>query len=507
VTALGTLPVARLDPSAYSPGSAGSRAHRLISRQLFGYLPAADPRSWQAVAPVPDLALEIPSIYNAGLGASGTSHVVRLRPGVRWDTDPPRDLVAGDVIRGLKRMGNPVLRSPLLPLFLTTIRGFAEFCAAYADAVPEVDPDPARLAAFQNSHDISGVFALDDATLVFELVRPTLAFANILALPCAAPAPEEYDAVVPSSPAFLAGIRSLGPYRPVEVTPERLRFERNPVWQPATDPLREQDRDGVEFRRPAAEDEHGDDAAAAPGHALDPYLAVNTVSPAGDRALGKRAVRRALAAAIDRTALVEVVREAAPGRAVRPAFSVIPPGNDGYADGAPGSGPDVAAARELLAAAGSAGGLRLTAVCPATLPYPQVARSVAADLGEIGVSVDVVALPPDECRALLDDPEQARRGAWDLALQRWSPCWRHGNRQVFLQPLFQTSTWRGTANCGRYSNPRVDALLAEAAGTVDPGDADRLWRDAERAVADDCPVVPLLFRAPAVARDPLGGRP
>lgn len=65
----------QLDPAG-SPRPATDQIIRLCTRQLFGYRAAADPRGWQAVAPVADLAAEIPSIYNAGLGASYTSYVV-----------------------------------------------------------------------------------------------------------------------------------------------------------------------------------------------------------------------------------------------------------------------------------------------------------------------------------------------------------------------------------------------------------------------------------------------
>src|SRR5262245_16992873 len=86
------------DPAALDPAcvddAPSRRLVRLYARQLFTYRAELDLRSWQAVAPVPDLAAQIPSIYNAGLGASGTTYVVHLRPDVRWDTAVPRPVTA-----------------------------------------------------------------------------------------------------------------------------------------------------------------------------------------------------------------------------------------------------------------------------------------------------------------------------------------------------------------------------------------------------------------------------
>jgi peptide/nickel transport system substrate-binding protein len=513
--------ITRLDPACYHPDTASSQVNRLFCRQLFSYRPEHDLRSWQAIAPVPDLAVEIPSIYNAGLGASGTTYVVHLRSGVYWDTSPPRELVADDVIRGLKRMGNPVLRSPLLPYFLTTIRGFRQFCDDYRAAVRDRGPDPDALARYQNSHEIAGVFALDDHTLIFELARPTLAFANILALPCASPAPAEYDALVPNSPEFPAAVRSSGPYRPIAVTRNRLLLDRNPAWHQATDPIRGQYLDDVEIARGPASDvvrliEAG--AADLPwgltlplpggppeeqrtglGHSLDPYLVLNVVSPRADRALSKPGVRSAIAGSIDKAVLADLAREVDPGRAAQPADGLIPTDNDGHAGAGSAPRPDLAHARALLAVAGYAESLTLTAVCPALPPYPEITRAVAADLAKVGITVDVAELAPEEHHALLEDPEQAYRGTWDLGCLSWSPTWLHCNRQVFLQPLVQASPWRGTANCGQYRNPDVDTLMEDALGAVDPWQADALWRAVEQALDEDCAVVPLLFRAPPAA--------
>ena len=507
-----------LDP-ACSPGSPTDQITRLCTRQLFTYRPTADLRSWQAVTPVPDIAAEIPSIYNAGVGASYTSYVVHLRPGVLWDTTPPRAVTTQDVVRGLKRMCNPVHGPAALPYFTSTIRGMAEFRDGYASAVSTTGPSAAELAAYQDAHEISGVLVLDDETLVFELIQPALDFINVLALPCAAPAPAEYDAFVPGSPELCGNIRSNGPYRPSHHVPGReLRLVPNPVWRQESDPVRNQNLDAVEVTAERATPDQvtrkissgeadlpwGPAAAVGPSHpghelglALDPYLVLNTYG-----ALGQVKVRQAIAYAIDKAAIAGIVEALGTGATVRTAGSIIPPGNDAHRDHdaypTPGGRGDPALCRALLAEAGHPNGLTLTAIHPDTEPSPAIARSYAADLTKAGVTVRMTAVDRAAYRALLEEPARAGQGQWDIAVESRTPDWFPGNGRVFLQPMFQTCGSRSGVNYGRYSNPEVDELIARAlASAEEPAQANVAWRKAESAVLSDAAIVPLLFQAPA----------
>ncbi|NDU71388.1 ABC transporter substrate-binding protein [Actinomadura sp. DSM 109109] len=523
----GPAPVHRLDPSASHQAPAGAIV-RLFARQLFGHAPAADLRDWRAVAPAPDLATDIPSTYNTGMGARHTNYVVHLRRGVLWDTEPAREVTAHDVVRGLKRLANPLTRPAALPYFTSTIRGMARYCEDYAAAVGD-DPTAEELAGFQNSHDIPGVFVLDDESLVIELMRPAIDFASIMALPCASPAPVEYDAFLPGSPELHRNLRSNGPYRPVRLVPGReLRLEPNPVWRRESDPLRHRFLDGVEVtvedagpERVAARIASGaadlpwgvrvaephDGEPAEPddglGLSLDPYLVFNVRSPAAGGALSDIRVRRALAYAIDKAAIAELYRRSGGGTVVRIAGSVVPPGNDAHQEidpyATPGSRGDADRCRELLAEAGHGGGLTLTAVHLDTALDAAVARSYAADLEKAGVTVRLVALDHDARDALLADPRNAEAGAWDVASASWSPDWYPSNGRVFLQPLFQSGDSRNSGNPGRYRSPEVDRLIERALDAIEePARSTAAWNLAERTVLEDAAVVPVLFQRPAV---------
>jgi peptide/nickel transport system substrate-binding protein len=514
----GTGGVDDLDPIAGNrPSSA--QLSRLYARQLFTYTAERDLRDWRAVAPVPDLALAVPSTYNAGVGASHRSYVIHLRPGVFWDTTPARPVSAHDVVRGIKRMANPVLRPPELVYFTSTIRGMAKYCERYAASVSAAQPDSAALRHFQDAHDIPGVFALDDTTVVFELLRPAVDFIDILALPCAAPAPEEYDAFLPGSPQLRANLRSNGPYRLAGVQRSGgLTFVPNPVWRPEADPVRgrqagrievtfdpeDADRADLTFG-PAAVRSVPPDPHDDLGWVLDPYLVLNLRSPNAGGVLRDPLVRRAVALAIDRVALRDLAAELDPVSPVRAADGIVPPGNDGNAAGIDVAGVpgDPEGARLLLHTAGYSDGVELVA------PYldherdARLARRYAADLERAGFRVKLIAQSGADYRGLLADPVRGAAGEWDIATVSRAPDWYHGNSRVFLQSMFQSGPAGGTANWGGYRDAEVDGLIERALDAVGPDQA-RLWEQVHRRVLADTAVVPLVFRKPGGY--PLGSR-
>ncbi|MFJ1542139.1 ABC transporter substrate-binding protein [Micromonospora chalcea] len=502
---------APLDPSC-APASAAPFV-RLHTRQLVTWQTARDVRDWQAVTPVPDLALEVPSTWNAGLGASHRSYVFHMRPGVRWDTPDRRPVTAHDVVRGFKRMCNPVRPSPSLAYFASTVRGLAGFAAAWAAEATHRAGDAGTLAAYQNAHEIPGVFALDDETLVIELARPALDFVHMLALPAASAVPVEHDAFVPGSPEAAAHLRANGPYRVRRHRPgEWVELVRNPAWEPAADPYRRAEADRVELRLsdgagradapaevpvapavgglPAAEPVDGDDAL---GWSLDPYLLLNLRDPVW----ADPRVRQAVALAVDKAAVAELYRRHRPGVPVRVAGSLIPPGNAGHDPADPRPTGDPARARDLLASAGHADGAPLVLIHPQSGLGPEVAHACAADLTRAGLPTRAVGLADAAYAQALRAP--AASGGWQLAVAARVPDWLEHNGRVFAQAMLQATPVPGGANHGGYAAPEVDALIERALDAAEPWRADAAWRAAaERAVADVA-VVPILHRAPVAA--------
>ena len=193
---------------------------RALTRQLFAYPASGDlsdppPR----VTPAPDVAAEVPTVANGGLSPHRTVYTIRLRPGVRWDSDPPRPVTAADFVRGLNSPPQPHRRLRRPALLTSTILGMREFCDDYDLAFRGAAPAAADLARFQAEHDIAGAPALDHRTLELTLRRPANDFLNILAMGFASAAPVEYDAYLPDSEEFRRNTRSDGPYRIAQYEP------------------------------------------------------------------------------------------------------------------------------------------------------------------------------------------------------------------------------------------------------------------------------------------------
>ncbi|WP_242608850.1 ABC transporter substrate-binding protein [Actinomadura formosensis] len=514
---IGSSDVGHLDPAAVSDTGAYGLA-RTFARTLFGTRASND---FQETLPVrPDVAERIPTRENGGIGKDRRTYTVRLREGVRWNTAPPRPVTAQDFVRGFKRLCNPAAPSAGKEYFISTLKGMEEFCRGYGGVDAE---DPAAMAAYQRDHEIAGVRAKDDRTLVFTLKRPASDFLHLLSLPYTAAAPKEYDGYVPDGPQFRRHTISDGPYQITEYRPGvSYVLGHNPAWRADGDPLRE--RHAAQIRitlgqdSPEAVQRQIEQGAADlawdlpvpvsaiprlrndPRFALretpntSPYLVFNTRGPGNGGALGRREVRRALEYAIDRNALIKIV--GGPSVA-RPLHTVIPPGTSGYASvnhyPTPDESGDPAKCRELL---GQAGRPKLTLRFPHRTDgvHKLIARSIADDLDACGVKTKLIADSGGSFHA--GAPARARAGEWDIAAPDRVPDWYGDNGRSIVQPLFDgRGHGRNSANYGGYDNPEVNALIDAALTARDAGHAAGYWQQADQKIMEDAAIVPLLDRS------------
>ncbi|HEX4832638.1 MAG TPA: ABC transporter substrate-binding protein [Trebonia sp.] len=522
----GTLRVAgSLDPDHLDPASGYLTQTwaltRNYARTLFNI--RGGPDFAQAVRLRPDVAAVIPTVANGGISADGRTYTIRLRPGVRWNTAPPREVTARDFIRGLQRLGNPVQPCGGLAYYRDTIAGMARFCAGYAAVGPG---RPGDLARYQDEHPVSGLRAPDDKTLQIELVRPASDFPRLLSLQFAAAAPAEYDQFLPDSAELGDHLISNGPYQLSRREPgSRYVLTRNPSWSQDSDPIRGQYADEIEVNLGYASAEEvqlaleagtadlswdqrvptsripGLLAAGSPQLLIadeamtSPYLAFNVNSPNQGGALGDVRVRQAVAWAIDKAALAEVY-----GGAVTcdPLDQVIPPGAFGHVPFTPyvttGHRGDPEAARRLLAAAGYGDGLALRFPFRQTSSYPRVAELIAADLARSGIKAELVGDPDYGWYGrVLHDPAAARAGEWDIATPGWVCDWYGNNGRTSIAPLFSSdSVGANSPNYGGYANPEVDAMIARALDAGSDEEAARWWHQADRLLMTDAAIVPLL---------------
>ncbi|MFC4121710.1 ABC transporter substrate-binding protein [Nonomuraea zeae] len=519
---VGSGDVDHLDPaSAYYTVTSG--LIRGYARQLFalrGVPPGVD--TTKGFELVPDVAAELPTAANGGLSADKLTYTIKLRDGVQWDTQPPRQVTAGDFVRGFKRLCNPVAGSGAPGYYTSTIKGMAGYCAAYADTFKKAKPTAPALAAYQNEHDIAGVQAKDDRTLVFTLTQPAGDFLNILSLNFSSAAPAEYDQYVPDDAAFRRHVISNGPYRISSyVAAKSLRMERNPAWKQESDPIRHQYVNAVEVKMGVAEPDAVQQQLEAgsadlawdlpvptsqiprlkrgdpgfhifPGAVTNPYLVFNLQSKNESGAMGKLKVRQAIEYAINKVAIAKIYGGS---DVATPLHTAIPPGNIGYQEynpyPTPGDAGDPARCRQLLSEAGYPNGLTLIGAYRNAGNHPANFQSYSADLKQCGITVKGLPVRQgDYYGAFLQNTSIAKASKWDISAPGWVPDWYGNNGRSTMQPLFQTNCNPGTSNYGCYRNPKVDGLIEQALTETDTTKAAALWHQADQAVMADAVIVP-----------------
>ena len=95
---------------------------------------------------------------------------------------------------------------------------------------------------------------------------------------------------------------------------------------------------------------------------------------------------------------------------------------------------------------------------------------------------------------LLPNPQNAKRGEWDIALGGWLPDWVGGNNgRSVIGPLFDGRQLGNLSqNYGKYDNPVTNAAIDRALTAATPEQAEAAWADASRQVMADVGIVPLL---------------
>jgi peptide/nickel transport system substrate-binding protein len=502
-----------------------------VARPLLAYPPAPDFAT--KTRPAPDLAVHVPTEENGGISADGLTHTFRLRRGVRWNSNPPREVTAHDVVRGFKFLCNPVNPAALLGFYSGTIAGMASYCGQFA----RVPGTVAAIREFVDSRNLEGTYAEDDFTVVFRLLAPTPDFLHIVAQPYPSALPVEYLDYLPDSPEFRQHTLSAGPYRLSRYIPNRqILLERNPTWNADTDPIRPAyvDRIRVRLGMDAQLQQLQIEAGTAdlgfdvvPPAALSSLLAIGDsrilLSPAGDifgtiayldfnhvgpnnrGALNRLQVRQAIALAVDKSAVAQLIGGP---RVARPLHQAVPSSISGYRKEAdwyvtPGDRGDAAAARSLLADAGFPTGFSLRLAFTTESWNPLVAQALQASLSRAGIEVRLMPhTKGDLYGRLLADSDNARRGEWDLALEGASPDWYgENNGRTLIATMFDgRGLQNGTYNVGGYNNPAVNALIDRAVTARTSVLAEQSWFDAAQRVMGDVALVPLVEYKRAFAR-------
>jgi oligopeptide transport system substrate-binding protein len=462
------------EPESLDPHSARSEAALTVLRDLYEGLTEIGPDG----APV------LAAADHCAISADGITYQFHLRPAARWSNGEP--LVAEDFAAAWRRLVDPGTHAQYAQL-LAPVQGAEAITAGVAAA------------------STLGVHAVDPATLVVRLTRPTPYFLGVLAHPATFPINRTVLAqhplrfakpgVMVSNGAFVLTRWDFGSHL--------VAVRNHRYWNDAATHV-----DGVEYysiTEPATElraFRSGvlDVTSTIPGAQFEwikqhlgqelhvaPQLGVYYLGLNLRRAPFAKSpqLRQALSLVIDRERLVQAVT----GTGESAAYTFVPAQTLNYSPPVPeyASWPmprRIARARELLADAGM-----LQLPPPIELRYnsselhSRIAVAVAG-MWKQALGVDTT-LHAEEFKVLLQDIDrgdvtQVFRASW-LA--------DYNDAYSFLQVL---QSGLGL-NLPRYANAEYDDLLARAANEIDAGRRRALLEHAEQVMIADQPLIPLYF--------------
>jgi len=220
---------------------------------------------------------------------------------------------------------------------------------------------------------------------------------------------------------------------------------------------------------------------------VSPFVTDKSGKPLAKNPLKDPRVRKAISKSINRNAVVEKVME---GEAI-PSGQLVADFLFGATKNLKVEPFDPGGARKLLAEVGYPDGFALTIHTPNNryVNDAKIAQAVAQMLSRVGIDTAVVAMPSATFFT------QATDLKFSFMLVGWSTG--TGEASSALKALLMTynrDKGYGTANRGRYSNAKVDALTEDALQTVDDVKREVYLQRATELAVNDTGIVPLHFQ-------------
>ena len=215
-----------------------------------------------------------------------------------------------------------------------------------------------------------------------------------------------------------------------------------------------------------------------------PFMFDKSGKPLDKNPLKDLRVRKAISKAINRQAIVERTME---GAAVATG-QLMPEGMSGYVPGMKPEPFDPEGAKKLLAEAGYPDGFALTLHGPNDryVNDDQICQAIAQMLSRIGIQTRVETLPSAVYFS------RANKLEFSFMLVGWAADTAEASSPLKAQlATFDVKKGMGTANRGRYSNPKVDAPLEQALATVDDVKREKLLQQATEIAVGDLGIIPL----------------
>ena len=224
-----------------------------------------------------------------------------------------------------------------------------------------------------------------------------------------------------------------------------------------------------------------------------PYVKGNDGKPIKNPLKDVR-VRRAISKAINRDLIISRIMD---GIAIK-AGQLLPEGFFGVSPNLKPEAYDPKGAKKLLAEAGYPNGFEVTLDGPNDryINDAKIVEAVAQMLSRIGIKTTPETMPKSVYfkRAKNGGPKHPMEFSFILV------GWGSGTGEASsplrsLLATYNKETGAGPSNRGLYSNPKVDALLAQALATVDDAKRAKLLADAtDIAIGQDVGLIPLHYQ-------------
>lgn len=222
--------------------------------------------------------------------------------------------------------------------------------------------------------------------------------------------------------------------------------------------------------------------------------APSLTAPGGKNPLLDGRVRAAMSKAINRKGIAERIM----GGMAQAAGELLPAPMFGTIGREPEAF-DPEGAKKLMVEAGYPDGFEITLGTPNDryVNDEKIAQAVAQMLARINIKVKVDAGTASQFFSRRNKQE------FPFYLSGWSSSTGEiSSPLVTLVATYDKATGRGGTNAGRYSNPKMDALVNEATRTIDDAKRADLLRQAQTVVLDDHGILPLHFEVTAWAYKP-----
>jgi peptide/nickel transport system substrate-binding protein len=498
-----------LDPGYFYYQSDEEALSQPTQRWLYSWKPSEE-------KPTPDIALDLPKLSNGD-----KTLTIKIRSGIKYSAPlQNRTVKAADFKYALERCFLPQVGNGYSNAYYGNIEGVADFQSGKAK-------------------EVSGIQAPDDRTLVIKTTKTqgVLATGAALGMPCTIPIPKDYAQKYDKGKQSTYGEHQVftGPYmvenngkgKITGYSPgKKLTLVRNPNWTKTGD-YRPAYFDRIEFSGDFDPTIASKKTLQSPGYlsgdyATPPaavlksalssrkdqivptsggsirYISLNTkVKP-----LDNVNVRRAISAAVDKTAL----RQTRGGPTLGDiATHFLPPGIKGFEEAGGKKGPgydfmssptaNLAVAQKYLKKAGYSSGKYtgppLFTVTDNVSPTKQTAEAFQSQVAKIGIKLKLRALPhatagPKFCNV----PKAAVAICPNLG-------WGHDffSAQSFIDPLFNGKNIvpSGNVNTSQVNDPQLNAKIEKAKTYTDPTKIAKAWADLDKEITSQAYFVTWLW--------------